>query len=170
MIGYKDMEHIVYINMRIEKFTSLKNTDRLSKIIFLNFIELQNQVGISFSINEIARLLTSSKLIGWFLLDDSKNIIGYIVGETRTLNDGRYVYYINYFYIVPKYRSKGIGKDMLMKCIDEIAMQNIKFIMLMANVDSSAFKLYSDLGFVIDPSININNDKYKIMYMYCNGW
>lgn len=52
--------------MKIEKFTSLKNTDRLSKIIFLNFIELQNQVGISFSINEISRLLNSSKLIGWF--------------------------------------------------------------------------------------------------------
>ena len=67
----------VYINMRIEKFTSLKNTDKLSKIIFLNFIELQNQVGISFSINEITRLLTSSRLIGWFLLDDNKNIIGY---------------------------------------------------------------------------------------------
>ncbi len=160
----------VYINMKIEKFTSLKNTDKLSKIIFLNFIELQNQVGISFSINEITRLLSSSRLIGWFLLDDNKNIIGYIIGETRTLNDGRYVYYINYFYIVPKYRSNGIGKDMLMRCIDEIAMQNIKFIMLMSNVESNAYKLYSQLGFVVDPSININNDKYKLLYMYCNGW
>jgi len=80
--------------MKIEKFTSLKNIDKLSKIIFLNFIELQNQVGISFSINEITRLLSSSRLIGWFLLDDNKNIIGYIIGETRTLNDGRYVYSI----------------------------------------------------------------------------
>ncbi len=167
------LKYYVYINtinMKIEKFTSLKNTDRLSKIIFLNFIELQNQIGISFSINEISRLLNSSKLIGWFLLDDNNTIIGYIVGETRTLDDGRYVYYINYFYIVPRYRAKGIGKDMLMKCINEIATQNIKFIMLMSNIDSNAFKLYSNLGFVIDPSININNDKYKILYMYCNGW
>lgn len=167
---YKYTVYINIINMKIEKFTSLKNTDRLSKIIFLNFIELQNQVGISFSINEISRLLNSSKLIGWFLLDDNNTIIGYIVGETRTLDDGRYVYYINYFYIVPRYREKGIGKDMLMKCINEIATQNIKFIMLMSNIDSSAFKLYSNLGFVVDPSININNDKYKILYMYCNGW
>jgi ribosomal protein S18 acetylase RimI-like enzyme len=156
--------------MRIEKFTSLKNIDRLSKIIFLNFIELQNQPGISFSITDITRLLSSSQLIGWFLLGTDNKIIGYIIGNTRTLDDGRYIYYISYFYIVPKYRSQGIGKDMLMKCIDDIATANIKFIMLTSNVSSNAFKLYSKLGFVIDPSINIKNDTYKVMYLYCNNW
>ena len=83
--------------MRIEKFTSLKNIDRLSKIIFLNFIELQNQPGISFSITDITRLLSSSQLIGWFLLGTDNKIIGYIVGNTHTLDDSRY---ISYFYFV----------------------------------------------------------------------
>ena len=40
--------------MKIERFTQLKNTDKLSKIIFLNFIELQYQPNIEFSITEIA--------------------------------------------------------------------------------------------------------------------
>ena len=57
-----------------------------------------------------------------------------------------------------------------MKCIDDIATANIKFIMLTSNVSSNAFKLYSKLGFVIDPSINIKNDTYKVMYLYCNNW
>ena len=95
--------------MKIERVTTLRNIERLAKIIFLNFIELENQPDIQFSIEDIKSSLSSSSLIAWLLLDDNSKIVGYLVGTTKELGDGRYVYYLSYFYI--------IKKDVLMKLL-----------------------------------------------------
>lgn len=106
--------------MRIQLFNQVKNIDRLAKIIFLNFIELENEPDIVFNIDDITSTLKSTSLLGWFLLDNYGKIIGYIVGEMKELTDGRYVYYISYFYLISKYRSQGLGYKMMLECIQHV--------------------------------------------------
>ena len=44
--------------------------------------------------------LSSSGFLGWLLLKDDGTIVGYMVGELKDIGDGRFVYYLSYFYIV----------------------------------------------------------------------
>ena len=89
--------------MKIERVSSLRNIERLAKIIFINFISLENQPDIQFSIEDIKSTLSSNSLIGWLLLDDDSRIVGYLIGISKELGDGRFVYYLSYFYIIQKY-------------------------------------------------------------------
>jgi ribosomal protein S18 acetylase RimI-like enzyme len=152
--------------MKIERVTTLRNIERLAKIIFLNFIELENQPDIQFSIEDIKSTLSSSSLIAWLLLDDDSKIVGYLVGSTKELGDGRYVYYLSYFYIIKKYRGTGLGKRMLLMCIDYITKSNIKFILLISRINSPAYNLYLKLGFLPDPVIILKNNDYKVLIYY----
>ncbi len=154
--------------MRIVKFNQIENIQRLSKIIFFNFIELQNEPDIVFNIDDIVSTLSSNNLLGWFLLDSEGKIIGYIVGELKELTDGRYVYYISYFYLINKYRSQGLGYKMMLVCLQYISSINVQFIMLISSIHSNAFKLYKKLGFGFDPIIKINNPNYAVLLLYTN--
>lgn len=152
--------------MKIQRFDRIVNIPRLSKIIFFNFIELQNQEDIVFNINDITSTLSSNSLLGWFLLDNDGKIIGYIIGELKDLVDGRYVYYISYFYLIKEYRSQGLGYKMMLICIEYIKSINVQYIMLLSNIHSNAFKLYQSLGFGFDPIIKINNPNYVALIYY----
>jgi len=154
--------------MRIQLFNQVKNIDRLAKIIFLNFIELENEPDIVFNIDDISSTLKSTGLLGWFLLDNNGKIIGYIVGEMKELTDGRYVYYISYFYLINKYRSQGLGYKMMLECIQYIKSINVPFIMLISSIHSKAFRLYKQLGFGFDPLIKINNPNYSVLFLFTN--
>ena len=152
--------------MRIVKFNQLNNIDKLSKIIYLNFLELQNVEGIVFNIDSIFNTLNSDNLLGWFIMMNNQ-IIGYIIGELKDLVDGRYVYYISYLYIIKKHRSKGLGFKLMLNCMNYISNINVKFIMLTCNKNSQAFKLYKKLGFIVDSIIKIENPDYNILVYYC---
>jgi GNAT superfamily N-acetyltransferase len=152
--------------MKIERVTSLRNIERLAKIIFINFISLENQPDIQFSIEDIKSTLSSSSLIGWLLLDDDSRIVGYLLGTSKELGDGRFVYYLSYFYIIQKYRGTGLGKRMLLICIDYITKINIKFILLISQIGSPAYNLYLKLGFLPDPVITLRNKDYKLLIYY----
>ena len=154
--------------MRIQLFNQVKNMDRLAKIIFMNFIELENEPDIVFNIDDITSTLKSTGLLGWFLLDDYDKIIGYIVGEMKELTDGRYVYYISYFYLISKYRSKGLGYKMMLESIQHVKANGIAFVMLISSIHSKAFRLYRQLGFGFDPIIKINNPNYSVLLLYTN--
>lgn len=154
--------------MKIEKFTKLHNIDRLSKIIFFNFIELQNQPDINFSIKDIFNTLNSSSLIGWFLLDNNNKIIGYLIGIIKDIGDGRIVYYISYFYIIQKYRNHGLGVKMLLIALNYATKMNLKFVMLISKINSKAFNLYIKYGFMEDPLVKLNNKEYKVLLYYCS--
>lgn len=152
--------------MKIQRFDRITNISRLAKIIFFNFIELQNEQDIVFNINDITSTLSSPSLLGWFLLDDNGKIIGYIIGELKDLTDGRYVYYISYFYLINQYRTKGLGYKMMLICIEYIKSINVQYIMLLSNIHSIAYSLYQKLGFGFDPLIKINNPNYSVLLYY----
>ena len=153
--------------MKIERFTQLKNIDKLAKIIFLNFAELQNQPDIEFSFTSIRDILASPSLIGWFLMDNNNSIIGYLIGSIMTIGDGRQVYFIHYFYIVQKYRKFGLGTKMLIMAINHITNINIKFIMLISRINSPAWNMYFKYGFGDDPIVKLNNNQFRTLVYYC---
>ena len=152
--------------MKLQRFDTLHNKERLSKIIFLNFFNLQYEENIDFSMQSIMDILDSPALTGWFLLDNDDKIIGYLIGKTQGMRDGRFVYYISYFYIVNKYRQKGLGKRMLLTCMEYVKDNNISNIILITKNNSNAHKLYSKLGFDIDPLIEIKNKDYVVISNY----
>jgi ribosomal protein S18 acetylase RimI-like enzyme len=155
--------------MKLQKFENIDNYERLAKIIFTNFIDLQYQGGIEFSIDSINNTLTSPNLLGWFLIDSDNKVIGYMVGDKKRLDDGRRIYYISYFYIVESYRNTGLGKQMMINCINYVSSENIPFIILTTEVNSNAFKLYRNMGFVFDPIIKIQNPNFTALIYYCNN-
>jgi ribosomal protein S18 acetylase RimI-like enzyme len=155
--------------MKIQKFEIINNFERLSKIIFTNFIDLQYQAGINFSIDSIKETLTSPNLLGWFIINNDNKVVGYMVGDKKSLNDGRRVYFISYFYIVEKFRNTGLGKQMMINCINYIKNINIPFIILTSEINSSAFQLYKKLGFTFDPIIKIDNIKFTSLIYYSNN-
>jgi GNAT superfamily N-acetyltransferase len=155
--------------MKIERFTQLKNIDRFGKIIFLNFMDLQDQPDIEFSFESIKEILASNDLIGWFLMDNSNKIIGYLIGSIKAMADGRNVYFIHYFYIVQKYRKFGLGTKMLLIAMDHITNLNIKFVMLLSKVNSGGWNLYLKYGFIEDPVIKLNNFNFRALVYYCNN-
>lgn len=152
--------------MKLQEFEKLKNTDRLSKIIYLNFIKLMNQPGIDFSIESIENLLVSNNMVGWFLLDNNDKIVGYLIGEKKSLQDGRIVFFMNYFYIHKTYRGYGLGKKMLLKCLNYVKSNNILFTMLITEKDTVGYKLYKKIGFKKDAIIKINNPNYVVLSNY----
>ena len=152
--------------MKIQRFHSLSNTNRLAKIIFLNFFNLQYEKNIEFSMESITDILTSSALTGWFLLDNDDKIIGYLIGKTQGLQDGRFVYFISYLYIVNKYRKRGLATRMLLICMEYVKDNNISNIMLITKNNSNAHRLYSKLGFDIDPLIEIKNKDHVVISNY----
>lgn len=154
--------------MKIQKFERIDNVEKLSSIIFTNFIDLQYQGGVEFTIDSIKNSLTSSGLLGWFLINGDNKIIGYVIGDRQNLKDGRYVYYISYFFIIPKYRNHGLGKKMLINCMKYIESINIKFVLLTSEINTNAFKLYKSIGFIYDPIIKINNPKFTALIHYFN--
>lgn len=152
--------------MKLQRIEQVKNIDRLAKIIYINFMDLQNQPDINFTIEDITSTLSSSNFLGWLLINDEGTILGYMVGEIKELNDGRNVYFLSYFYIIKKYRGKGLGFKLMMNMIYYIKSINIKFIMLISSIYTDAFRLYSKLGFVPDPIIKINNSSYTVLTFY----
>lgn len=155
--------------MKIERFTQVKNIDRLAKIIFINFMELQDQPDIEFSFESIKEILASPELIGWFLMDNNDKIIGYLIGTITELGDGRQVYFIHYFYIVQKYRKFGLGTRMLLIAISHITDINIKFVMLISRIKSIGWNLYLKYGFIDDPIIKLNNFDFRTLVYYCDN-
>ena len=152
--------------MKIQRFHSLSNKNRLAKIIFLNFFNLQYEKNIEFSMESIMDILNSFALTGWFLLDNDDKIIGYLIGKTQGLQDGRFVYFISYLYIVNKYRKRGLATRMLLICMEYVKNNNISNIMLITKNNSNAHRLYSKLGFDIDPLIEIKNKDHVVISNY----
>lgn len=152
--------------MKLQKFQKLTNINKLSKIIFLNFIELMNQNNIVFSIDDIERLLISQNMTGWFLLNNDENIVGYLIGEKQNTNDGRFLFFICYLYIIEEERNKGYAKLLLLNCLKFVKENNLYFAMVITKNNSIGNSLFEKYGFMKDPFIKIDNENYSLLLNY----
>ena len=147
------------------------NIASFSQIVSNNFLYLKEVIGLNHNIEEINRLLNSDSFMGYFIYKDSietKNLVGYLIGEYISLNDGRYVYFINYFYMSSKHRSKGLGTQLMNYCIKQCTeKKGIKFIMLYCNSENNTIvNYYKKFGFIKD--INMNEPEYTDLSLLGN--
>ena len=101
--------------MILQQINSITQIEKFSKIIFFNFLYMQYEKNIKFSLNSIIEVLKSPNLIGWLIIDNGI-IIAYLISNTQLLPDGRYVCFISYLYVSEKYRNKGIGTLLMLNC------------------------------------------------------
>jgi GNAT superfamily N-acetyltransferase len=143
--------------MILQQIDSITQIQKFAKIIFFNFLYLQYEKNINFSLNSIIEVLQNSTLTCWLILEKGI-IIAYLIGNKQLLTDGRYVFFISYLYVSENYRNKGIGTYIMLNCFKYCKENRIAFIMLISNENNFIKKF----GFTPDMLMKINNKKYKI--------
>lgn len=147
---------------------NIKNPDKMAMVIYKNFGYLKNFPELSHNPEEIKRLLTGNQSHCLFIYNESNEIIAYLIGEHKKLNDGRLVYYISYIYVSSKYRKKGLGSDLVDKVIKRCENMGINFIILTCDIqDENAYNFYRKLGFVDDPVLG-SASKHRVLTLFLN--
>lgn len=151
--------------LTVKNVTHLQNPNSLVNTIYNNFIYLANTPQLQHNKQEILRLLTDENLFGLLVFNKDK-LVGYLIGETKTLADGRYVYYISYVYVAKEYRKHKIGTQLLQILIKKCHELGVQFILLTCDIkDEMAYKFYLKNKFVDDPILKSNN-QHKILIKY----
>lgn len=128
----------------------IHNNSKLINTIYNHFIHLKDFSDLKHTKNEIKNMLSRNEFYGLLLYSQNKKLIAYLLGEKIKLNDGRFVYYISYIYVIKEYRSQGIGKRLINKVIEKCKNSfGISFIMLTCENDNvSAIRFYKKLGYI----------------------
>ena len=94
-------------------------------------------------------------------------MIAYLIGEFKTLNDGRYVYYISYLYVAKPYRSRKIGAQLMKLIISKCNNIGVKHIILTCDThDRKVLTFYKNIGFIPDPVLkNLSRHEVYTLYM-----
>lgn len=133
--------------------------------IYNNFKYISVQPELEHNINEIQRLLKSNDMKGFAVFNGS-NMIAYLIGEYKQLNDGRMVYYISYIFVAPRFRYKKIGSKLLMMSIQKCSESGIRFITLTCDTkNKNLFEYYKRRSFIEDPILR-NNGRHEILTLY----
>jgi len=143
---------------------SHQDSANLVDVIFTNFEYLSNNTELKHNKTELYRLVTSPSAKIYFILDDTKRVMAYLVGEIMTLNDGRLVFYVSYLYTASMYRNKGVA-SMLMAYVDVYAKKML-YDGVMLTTDTSNVSLmhfYESRGFVRDVLLR-RYARYDVMY------
>jgi GNAT superfamily N-acetyltransferase len=145
----------------------IKNPNLLSNIIYNNFVYLTEFPHLSHNkkaINDILKLENNL----CFLVYDNDNLVGYLVGDFKTLDDQRYVYYISYFYVMESYRSQGLGGQIIKTVINKCKKLGVTFIVLTCDsYDPKVVKFYKRHGFILDPILGTSaSDRHIVMCLY----
>lgn len=158
----------------ISETNKILNVNWFSDTIFKNFIYLSKVKELQHTKQDIVKLLLSKQLLCYLIYHNiynklmekyNKVLIGYLIGDFRTLNDGRSVYYISYLFISGIYRNKKIGTLVMKLLFKKCKYLGIKFILL--TCDSSNKKIvdfYKKMGFIKDPLLGNSSLKYNV---YC---
>jgi ribosomal protein S18 acetylase RimI-like enzyme len=155
-------------SISINVIRKIQNPDSFIKIVYNNFNYLDDP-NLNHNIGEIKRIILSDTFLGLLLYDKMSKpakIIGYLVGEFKQLDDGRYIYYITYMFVAKQYRMKNLGSMMMYKIINVCKEHKIKYILLTYDTtDYKLCKFYKKFNFINDP-IFITNSKHCVMCLY----
>jgi ribosomal protein S18 acetylase RimI-like enzyme len=147
----------------IETFDDVQDYDIFTDIVFDNFHHLNNVPHLHHTKAEIKKVLMSKKFLGLFVFNSESKIIGYLIGEFMTLNDGRKIYYVSYFYVVTKYRKLGIGSHLINAIINKCKLREIPTIVLTCDSENdNIYNYYLTKGFMPDSKLRTHG-KYEIM-------
>jgi ribosomal protein S18 acetylase RimI-like enzyme len=133
--------------------------------IYNNFIHLSNNHQLEHNRNELKRLLSSNNMLSYVAYHDT-NIIAYIIGETKQLNDGRVVFYISYLYVGNKYRGMKLGSKLMSLIIQKCNLMGTTFVMLTCDTqDSKVYEFYKKMKFITDPILQ-NFTQHEILTLF----
>src|SRR5580692_1423221 len=107
----------------------IKNPSLLAEVAYNNFIYLAKFPELMHTKQDIIKTLQADGNL-CYLLYDGENLIGYLIGDFRTLSDNRYAYYISYIYISKPYRNKKLGSKLMDKIIKKCVDNGTKFMVL----------------------------------------
>jgi ribosomal protein S18 acetylase RimI-like enzyme len=133
--------------------------------IYNNFIHLSSKPQLQHNRQELRRLLSSHNTTSYVAYMD-KTIIGYLVGETKKLNDGRFVFYISYLYVGQKYRGLKLGSKLMDLVLKKCKKEGIQFVTLTCDIDDKkVIEFYERMGFMPDPILR-NHSKHEVFTLY----
>lgn len=152
--------------VRLKEVRRIRDIKPFVDTIYKNFSYLADSAQLGHNREEIVRLLKTRDMFSLFVYDDKGMMIGYLVGEFKTLNDGRYVYYISYLFVAPKYRKKKVATQLMGSIINKCKDIGIKYILLTCDIrDRRVTDFYKKLGFMPDPLLK-NNSNHEVMTLY----
>lgn len=150
----------------IKVLRSIQNPYHFANVIYNNFLYLKEFPELMHNPQEINKLLQSNDTINFLIYDSKQKLVGYLIGEIKSLADGRVVFYISYVFIIDKYRGKQIGTKLIYKAIEECKQNGIRFILLTCDTyDQRVWNYYKRLGFIEDPLMKSFN-RHRVMTLY----
>jgi ribosomal protein S18 acetylase RimI-like enzyme len=141
--------------LQVNELGKLKNPYPFAQTIYNNFKHLACIPQLQHSMEEIVRLLSDDSFFGFTVINScSNNIVGYLIGELKNLDDGRYVCYISYIYVAQKFRNLKVGSYLIDKVKKLCSDSGIQFLLLTCDSnDERVYTFYKTKGFVQDPII-----------------
>ncbi|ARF09431.1 acetyltransferase GNAT family protein [Indivirus ILV1] len=156
------------MNITCIKTTRIKNPELLAQLIYYNFNYLVKYPELQHTQKDIMNALLANGNLCYLLFHNNK-LIGYMVGDFRTLPDNRYGYYISYVFISEKYRNGGLGTKLMNMLIKECQNRGVSWIVLTCDTrDKKIVKFYKKYGFNIDSGLNGNNVIHKVFSLRLN--
>jgi len=155
-----DIDQYVYVEVK-----KIKYPDILTSIIYNNFLYLENYPDLMHNKNDIFKTLTNNDNFSYFIFLTNK-LIGYLIGDFRTLLDNRFVYYISYLYIAKNYRRRNLGTNLMKLIINTCSNIGIKFILLTCDTfDIDVINFYKKFGFTDDVVLS-NKNRHQVFCLY----
>ena len=143
----------------------IKNHSLLATVAYNNFIYLTKFPELMHTKEDIVKALQSDGNL-CYLLYDGNNLIGYLIGDFRTLQDSRYAYYISYLYISKQYRDKKLGSRLMDKIIKKCQDTGVKFIVLTCDTkDDKIIRFYERYGFKVDSYLG-GGKRHEVFTLY----
>jgi GNAT superfamily N-acetyltransferase len=136
--------------------------DNFVNIVYENFNDIANIPKLNHTHKQIKKILSSDNSHSIIIIHN-KQIIGYLLGETHILQDGRHIYFINYLYVAKKFRNKNLASSMMSKI--KIWCRNKKINFIMLNCDTNNKKVYDfylKRGFMPDLNLRTYN-RYDVL-------
>ena len=149
--------------VQIVKNITPTGAKKFANIVYYNFINLSKYKDLQHTEKEIERLIIDPKSL-ILLMIDNKKIAGYMLAETKQLNDGRLVLYINYILTSKRYRNKGVATKLMSFGEKYSKHKGCDGILLTCDVENEYVNnFYLMKGFMPDMHLR-RYHKYDVMY------
>lgn len=138
-----------------------ENINLFIPIVYGNFIKLKYYPNLLHTFSEIKKLLMDKTFYGIFIFNDSKKILGYLIGKTMILNDGRKVFYISYIYVSKKFRNQKLASRML-DIIHSQKRDHDAIVLTCDTTDKLVYNFYTKRGYMLDFTLR-KYTKYDVL-------